>query len=252
MSAEESIAHAVGPGETARPSPEFRVGRVLTRACRIGLRRSPIFLPIAAIAVLPYSQPVERHLQPWTGSLTVWLVTALFLVIVAVVECVIVHAVFAEICDRKAGLRVSIRDGLARGIANIAIEAAQTVAIYGGLLLLVAPGLIAASRLYVSTSVCVIEKRGMIASVRRSAELTRGHRWRVLALFLSMLLVQTAGDSGLSPVVSLLHPLAGEIAGLFWTTVCVVLDAVIGTVAYHDLRVAKEGLVGNRFAAVFD
>jgi hypothetical protein len=30
------------------------------------------------------------------------------------------------------------------------------------------------------------------------------------------------------------------------------LDAAIGTVAYHELRAAKEGLVGNRLAAVFD
>src|SRR5476649_1470785 len=98
MSAEASIARAVGPGETARPSPEFRVGRVLTRACRIGFRRSLVFLPIAAIAVLPYVQPVRRHLEPWVGSLTGRLLTVLFsILIAAVVECVIVHAVFAEV-----------------------------------------------------------------------------------------------------------------------------------------------------------
>jgi hypothetical protein len=112
--------------------------------------------------------------------------------------------------------------------------------------------------LYVMWSVvvpaCLVEGLGPVASMARSADLTRGYRWRVTGIILLLALIALAALIVLvilfaltrfNPVVVLIVEMAGLVV---WTGY---LNCVI-IMIYHDLRVAKEGIDTSQIASVFD
>ena len=89
--------------------------------------------------------------------------------------------------------------------------------------LFIVPGVIVFLMLFVATPVCVVERLGPFRSMERSAQLTQGHRWKILGMLLLMLLPavvvigvfetieELAGagvvaDDGLPADVEILHP----------------------------------------------
>lgn len=127
------------------------------------------------------------------------------------------------------------------------------------------PALYVRTILWVTIPIAVIERRGL-GSLRRSASLTKGSRWRIFFLLLLMLalgggvsLLQTGLDSTVAVPKSAGN---GEISSASFTARVAIkwvvsafssaLAAVIVAVAYHDLRVAKEGVDADQIAAVFD
>jgi hypothetical protein len=72
-------------------------------------------------------------------------------------------------------------------------------------------------------------------------------------LLVGLLVVTGIFISSLGWVLSTLPvPLAAAINGLLWNTVWVAYCGVIIAVAYHDLRVAKEGIDIEQIVSVFD
>jgi uncharacterized membrane protein len=121
-----------------------------------------------------------------------------------------------------------------------------------GFMLLVVPGIILATALAITIPVCVVEQIGPFASIRRSAFLTKGNRWRILGIWL-LVAVVTLVASGLALLFK--HALgmdAGAILGFVMQSVVSAFTTLAAVVMYHDLRVAKEGVDTNRIAAVFD
>jgi hypothetical protein len=114
--------------------------------------------------------------------------------------------------------------------------------------------------LWVTIPVAVIERRGL-GSLKRSRELTKGFRWRIIGLLILLLGIGLGvglllewfnqgffGDAGVS-TAAFAGRMASEwiISGFFSA-----LSAVIVAVSYHDLRVAKEGVDTDQIASVFD
>src|SRR5262249_28346009 len=100
--------------------------------------------------------------------------------------------------------------------------------------------------------VCVVERLGPWRSLRRSQELTKGHRWKILGLAL-LIIIPSLGSLaiafGLSAVAS---PMAGLIGKYILSSIWGACSATVVAVTYHDLRVAKEGVDIDRVAGVFD
>jgi len=102
----------------------------------------------------------------------------------------------------------------------------------------------------------VVERPGVWGSITRSAELTKGNRWRVFAL----MVIFYAAFMAIGWLLSLLGlPVFSPDGSLFaivllylWSGVTTAFFAVFGAVIYHDLRVAKEGATSAQIAAVFD
>ena len=118
---------------------------------------------------------------------------------------------------------------------------------------LVIPAFIVFTMLAVAPPACVVERLGPIKSLKRSARLTKGHRWKVFGLWLATIgsgmivqgvLVGVAVKIGGLPLGLLTQFLVGALWGAFY--------AILVVVAYHDLRVAKEGVDTDQIAAVFD
>jgi hypothetical protein len=122
-----------------------------------------------------------------------------------------------------------------------------------GLLLLVIPGLIWLAMFFVAFPACVVERLGPIESMTRSAELTKGVRWRVFAVvlvvFAAAIFVLGAFDVA---VLRLGRGLFGTIGNFVWQAVYGAYFSVLTAVLYSDLRRTREGIDLEQIAAVFD
>jgi hypothetical protein len=98
---------------------------------------------------------------------------------------------------------------------------------------------------------CVVEGLGPIGSMSRSADLTKGYRWKIFGIMLLLGL--------LSVVAAIVQLMLGEasqgLAGIFaiiWFVVWIAYWNCTIIMTYHDLRVAKEGIDTEQIAAIFD
>jgi hypothetical protein len=108
---------------------------------------------------------------------------------------------------------------------------------------------------------CVVERLGPFRSLGRSRELTKGHRWKILGLFLATVIpgvIIGAIVGGLMGVILVLGQVGSfgtaaiQIISLIWNAIWTAFFAIVIVVAYHDLRVAKEGVDTDQIAAVFE
>jgi uncharacterized membrane protein len=128
----------------------------------------------------------------------------------------------------------------------------ETVLLMLGLILLIVPGIMLYTMWLVGVAACVVERTGPWRSLRRSQELTKGHRWKIFGLFLLLLLF-----SLISPLLQLLlnataGATAAAIGNAIWTAFGSAFSSVVIAVTYYDLRVAKEGIDIEQIASVFD
>ena len=96
-----------------------------------------------------------------------------------------------------------------------------------GSLLLVVPGVFLGVMLIVSTVACILEDRSPMEALKRSRELTRGNRWRVLGLLLIIFLLAV----GLLLLVAIPTAAAGLVPG-------------VGPLIARVVSAAAEGLLG--------
>jgi uncharacterized membrane protein len=76
------------------------------------------------------------------------------------------------------------------GNGGIGVSVLAWLAMVLGLVLLVVPGIIAFCTFAVAVPVLLRERRGVIASLGRSRELTEGHRWKTLGISILLWVVQ--------------------------------------------------------------
>jgi len=122
-------------------------------------------------------------------------------------------------------------------LLGVAIVAGLIVGI--GLILLVIPGIIAATGLAVAVPACIVEGKGVGDSLSRSWNLVKGHFWHTLgAIFLAGL------------IAAIVSGILGAIGGSGWflswimTAIAQVITApfvgLVGAVLYVDLRARSE------------
>jgi hypothetical protein len=122
-----------------------------------------------------------------------------------------------------------------------------------GFFLLIVPGVMAITMLFVVIPVCVVEGLGPGASIKRSRELTKGQRWRILGIYLAPAIVITICNLLLQRIGLRVFGMPGYAAGSFLVAAAGgSYQAIANIVTYHDLRAVKEGLQIEQLAAVFD
>jgi hypothetical protein len=155
------------------------------------------------------------------------------------------------------GHPVSIGECLSRGLSLIlpVIGVAILVGLITGIgfVLLVVPGIIASVMLWVAIPVAVVERPGVIESLKRSADLTKGYRWSIFGILivigivlivittvLSFILLSAAGFTVYSIGVWVIQALFSA------------FSATAAAVGYYFLRSTKEGVDIGDIAKVFD
>jgi uncharacterized membrane protein len=194
----------------------------------------------------------------------------LTLVLMMLSQAIVFHGAFQDMCGRPVSLVDGVRVGLGRVFPLIGLAAvvlAVVMLLVAGSFLLAAPGLIFISLLIAIPTVllmwsmavpaCVVERLGPFRSLSRSRVLTKGYRGRIFGLLFVTLLFGAIMSGILSAILGLIPAgsfgaAARQTIELIWNALWAAFFAIVIVVAYHDLRVAKEGVDTEQIAAVFE
>ncbi|MFS8068388.1 MAG: hypothetical protein ACMG6S_18680, partial [Byssovorax sp.] len=159
----------------------------------------------------------------------------------------VTHGVFQQIQGKSASFGECLRLGIARTPTVLLINLVTLVLMGLGGLAFFLPSLLAATVLFVAAPSAVAEGRGVIESLRRSAELTRGSRWAVLSLLIAPISLAV----GLHLVALLAfgdveaeHPLADprfQAVSAILSVLYQALTSATMAITYFKLRLKHEG-----------
>jgi hypothetical protein len=223
---------------------DFAVGDVLGRSLSVFRRDFGKFVLLVGLILLP--DLIVGLINPdiTAGSNTAprargWSFILSLLQVFA--ELAVTSVALAQMNGRAITILDAWRESMACFRPAILVTILQVVAVILGLVLLIVPGLIAYSMMYVVLPVCVAQRNGATQSINRSAALTKGYRCKVLGT----LLVANIGGLAAFIIVDMLASLLGPILLTLVTYPLQILylafTAVVGTVVYQSLRLAKEG-----------
>lgn len=235
---------------------DFRLGHVLAQALSILRRHAAPFLLLYVIAALLINVPVtftNDDLPAADVVLAMGISQALYVVFNVFAGAAVVDVVIDDMRGRPVDMTKALRVALRRFFPALG----ATIAVVGlailGFALIIVPAAIVVSMFFVVVPACVVEGLGPVQSMRRSAELTKGSRWRIFALWFAIvmaeIIVQMELDQAIRPFGYFALVLAPQV---LWDMVVGAFAAVATAVVYRDLRVAKEGVDADQVATVFD
>ncbi|MDR3255335.1 MAG: hypothetical protein LBT31_07185 [Synergistaceae bacterium] len=244
----------------------FTVGGVLSKTGSTIFQKPAVFLGLSAISLLTAAafgfmvpEPPASGTSPEASVLVanaLFGIAALviYLICYIVIQGATAHAVYRGLTDGKPSVMEAVVRGLARFFPLILLSLIYVTCFSLALILFLIPGIMLMCRWAISAQACVVERLGPLKSLGRSAYLTKGHRWKILALlsisYLSVYVINIliafvldrlnfgAISTRLILIIALLVPNA----------FCSVLPCVV----YYDLRSVKEGLTIDNLSNVFD
>ena len=240
----------------------FRIGRVISKTFDVFFQNIITFTVIAGIIWLPFVifSAVEQAGQvpnagpPTAAQITQSLVSlAIIMVLSPLATAIILHGAFQSMRGRPVSLGESVSAGLSRFLPLLGAIFLSALGVMLGMVLLVVPGIILLLMWYVAIPACVVERTGPVRSLGRSRELTKGYRWRILAIVLIIGVLSAVGRVLIAAVGGALgSQWAGVALIVLWQGLSGGFGGVLGAVIYYYLRVAKEGVDVDQIAAVFD
>jgi hypothetical protein len=252
--------------QNARPAAQLDVGQLIGLTLGAVARNWPRFL-ILSVALILLPTVCESYFFPYVatqGALSnarLWSAFVSFLQIFtfgSLFSAVVAWIVWNEENGGKPSLAHAMGAALTVVFWIVGVSILRTLAELVGLVMLFVPGVIVILALWVVTPACVVERRGVIASMRRSLDLTRGQRWRLFAMFVVIYLLAAvpgiligvgatfAGNmlpGARSAVASWGAGLRAAWSGMIY--------ASCAACAYVELRHIKEGVRSSDLAAVF-
>jgi len=240
---------------------EFQAGSVLSRSFSVWLKN---LIPFTILTLLVFSPLVFYTLAVVSGELTfskiqTWsLVTSIgasFLFLLA--SAAICYGTFEQLRGRHATIGQSIGVGLKRLLPVVGVGILAGLCVIGGLFLLVIPGIIFLCMLWVAVPVAVVERPGVLASLKRSAELTSGYKIQIFGISLVLWLISYGVNKLLektfiSKTMTLSELKTYMVISLLVMAILYSLQAVATAVGYHDLRESKEGVNVEELVKVFE
>jgi len=189
---------------------------------------------------------------------------AVILLLNIFVSAALTYGVVMELQGQRASIGACVATGFARFFPVLGVALLSALAVVGGMLALVVPGVIVTCMLYVATPASVIEKPGVMGALKRSRELTAGRKGSIFGL---LLILAVLGFGANKLVAAVFLPNAGDPAHLDETyhrlatymyadlaraIVVGSIGAVMAAVAYYYLRNSKEGTTADELAKVFE
>jgi len=248
----------------------FGVGNVLATGFRIWIKN---FIPFMLITALIYSPVLIWGISGVQGEMTLDRIESvskmqlgiagLTVLLNILVSAALTYGVVMELQGQRASIGACITTGLVRFLPALGTGILSVLCIAGGAILLLIPGLIVFCMLYVATQVTVIERPGMLGALKRSRELTKGHKLEIFGL-LFILGLLGFGVGKVFQAVTMPHFGDGAYLeenlrnlstymymNLAQQMILGSLGAVMASVAYYFLRAEKEGTSASELAAVF-
>lgn len=242
----------------------FRVGEVFAKSFKVLLANFIPFVAITALVQSPLIVYAVYHAQGMqsvdparvesysrTGDL-IMRILEIFLTPIA--TGAVTFGTVQYLRGKTASVGECISVGISRLLPVLGVGLVAGLLTILGLIALVIPGFIVMCMLYVAVPAAVIERAGVDASVRRSAALTKGFRWRILGIILLVVLIQFAMGMAVAIAIPmsvetyLVSTLAILVVGIF----AAAWQASAAAVSYYHLRSMKESIDIEQIAAVFD
>ncbi|MGB8931425.1 MAG: hypothetical protein WCC48_09300 [Anaeromyxobacteraceae bacterium] len=163
-----------------------------------------------------------------------------------------------HLAGRNVTFGAMIGAGFSRAWPLFIVGLAAYLLVLIGLVALIVPGVIVGMALIVSVPIVVAEgSAGVGATIKRSFALTKGSRGTifgaVVVVVLALWAVSLLGNVA-SAALAANRPLAlaGLVVSLLAQIAMTPLTMVLSAVAYHDLRVAREGMDTSALLKVFE
>jgi Membrane domain of glycerophosphoryl diester phosphodiesterase len=180
----------------------------------------------------------------------VFLSSIIGLLLASIVQAALTRATVSASEGVRATFAESLATGFRVALPLIGLTILFSFGVMIGLILLFVPGIILLTMWAVAIPALVVERHGVGASFRRSAQLTKGARWKIFGLFLVLLVIYwlftiVAGLVGLG-MYSAANSAAGLTVGNLLGSVILgtIINTVWGTIQpslYVELRQWKEG-----------
>jgi hypothetical protein len=178
-----------------------------------------------------------------------------------ILQGTVIYGTVTDLNGRRATLGESLSIGLRSFLPLLGIGILFGVAVACGMILLIVPGIMMLVAWCVAVPAYVVEQTSLFGAFGRSAELTRGNRWRIFALFV-LYLVASIIVEALLGVFSTAGSLAAGGTGItfaraiIFTPLISVATALLattgGAVLYVELRHVRDGVGPAGLAAIFD
>ena len=248
----------------AQAAAEFRVGQVFSRAWTVLSANVGKFLALTAITALPdlailipgLSDPetmrqAATNISP-SALLAGGATSLVWGILIVITHATVLYGAFQVMRGQSFQIGDSLQKGLARFFAVIGTSICMVIAMMFGFILLIIPGFILLSMFYVALPACVVERLGPFQSLGRSGDLTKGHRWKIFGIWLVLGIVGGIVNNIIGGVLGAAGVAITLVVSMVWHALLSAYQAITVAVAYHDLRVAKEGVDIEHIAAVFD
>jgi len=244
------------------------IGQVIRGTFAVLGRNLGTFFTLALILVGAPAGLLGLFLPPPENPLAFgpgyFLTTLAILITSAVLQGALIYGAVQDMNGARPGISDTLATGLRNFLPIVAVSIVFGLAVAFGLILLIVPGLMIATAWCVAVPSLVAERLSIGDAFGRSAELTRGNRWRIFALFLilwvvTMLISLIAGaiaGAGLAfgdpaamarlnanPVFMAVNAVITAVSALFQATGLAVL--------YVELRKAKEGAGPGWLSEIF-
>jgi Membrane domain of glycerophosphoryl diester phosphodiesterase len=235
------------------------VGEILDTSFSLYRRH---FGALASVSLVCTGLPLALRLfVEASGGLFTHLTLALvYLLSLVVLSLIATGATVFIVSESYLGRPLSAREALMRAtpyMGRILIASLLMALVIGlGMILMVVPGLVLGVGLAVAIPAVVLEAgRSASGALSRSWELTRGSRWRIFGLGVTLFVLLYIPVVAVSGLVAVLIPHGNAAAFGASSTATIVALAIGGvvqlfiyplfycvlTVTYYDLRVRKEG-----------
>ena len=234
------------------------MGDVLVRTWNVLSRHLVTFLLLCFIAELPslilsFVLPAQQLGRSYWAQLGVQLGTSIVhLVLSSLAQAMVVYAAFQDLRGRTVSAAESASHGLSQLVSVIGLSILVGIVVGIGMVLLIIPGLIAITALAVALPVCVVERDGPSSSMRRSANLTSGHRWPIFGVAFAVGVISIAVGYLIAVALGRTNTTTITTLTWVWTTILLSFQSVYAAILYHDLRATSEGIGVEEIAAVFD
>jgi hypothetical protein len=231
--------------------PPKGVGEILSQAFNVYKANAAKLIVIVALVVVPLTLVstllTELARDPDTdgGVATALLVAAIAVAISVIIWSLLEAAILRAAAQATLGdpidVEASYRWGFRRVGSVILVSLLVALALVGGLILFVIPGLIFAVMLSVSIPALIVEDRRGSAALGRSWSLVKGHFWHVVGVIVVAGLI-----TGL--ISGVIGALGGDAWFLRWvfssigTIVTAPFTSLVAVLLYVDLRARSESL----------
>lgn len=238
-----------------REVESISAGSVLGAGFSIYFRNLPMLGLLTAIGFAPYG--AYRLWWPLQSSTFTDFIVGLFVfsVCATLVQGGVAYGVVASLRGTR---EVDLWKVFGRSIRVlpriILLSVVVELLVLLGLVFLIVPGIIVALMLFVAVPASVMEGGGIGKALKRSGDLTEGHKGSLFAVVVVLTVPILVLSSLLDAAVALgFEPLFGRILDFAITDFLYGgIWATCAAVAYHDLRILNDGVDTEEIAAAFD